>query len=82
VVQQQAAAGNTCNPSDATWSTAVTGPDGVAAAGTAPAGTTASPAGNYVFGGSGGISSSPGSTLTVGVDTITIDAVTGFVQEQ
>lgn len=82
VVQQQAAAGNTCNTADATWSTAVSGADGVAAAGTAPSGTTASPTGNYVFSGSGAISSSPGATLTVGVNTITIDAVSGFVQEQ
>lgn len=82
VVQQQAAAGNTCNSADTTWSTPVVGPDGVAAAGTAPSGTSASPTGNYVFSGSGAISSSPGATLTVGVNTITIDAVTGFVQEQ
>jgi MSHA pilin protein MshC len=82
VVQQQAASGNTCNTSDTTWSTPVVGTDGVAAAGTAPAGTTASPTGAYVFNGSGALSSSPGSTLTVGVNTITIDALTGYIQEQ
>jgi MSHA pilin protein MshC len=80
-VQQQAASGNTCNPNDTSWSTPVVGPDGAAVAGTAPNNVSASPAGLYVFSGSGALSSAPATTLTVGAATITIDAQTGFVQE-
>jgi len=42
---------------------------------------SASPAGLYVFSGSGALSSAPATALTVGAATITIDAQTGFVQE-
>jgi MSHA pilin protein MshC len=79
-VAQQAASGNTCNPSDTTWSTAVVGMDGQAISGTAPAGITVSPTGVFVFNGSGALSSSPATSLTVGTDTITLDATTGYVQ--
>jgi MSHA biogenesis protein MshO len=58
-VQQQAASGNTCNPNDTSWSTPVVGPDGAAVAGTAPNNVSASPAGLYVFSGSGALSSAP-----------------------
>jgi MSHA pilin protein MshC len=81
-VQQQAAAGNTCNPSDATWSTPVVGLDGAAVQGSAPANVSASPIGAYVFSGSGALSAAPATSLSVGTATITIDAQTGFVQVQ
>jgi MSHA pilin protein MshC len=77
---QQAASGNTCNPSDSTWSTAVVGIDGQALSGTAPTGITVSPTGVFVFNGSGGLTSSPATSLAIGSDTITIDATTGYVQ--
>lgn len=82
VVQQQAAAGNTCNANDSTWSTPVVALDGAVVQGTAPAGVTASPTGSFVFTGSGALSASPGTSLAVGPYTISIDATTGFVQVQ
>jgi MSHA pilin protein MshC len=79
---QQAAAGNRCNTTDSTWSTPVVSPDGAALQGTAPNGTTASPAGNFQFDAEGKLSAAPGTTLTIGSHAITIDAATGFVQVQ
>jgi MSHA pilin protein MshC len=76
---QQAVSGNTCNPSDTTWSTAVVGIDGQAVRGTAPTGITVSPTGVFVNG-SGGLTSSPATSLAIGTDTITVDATTGYVQ--
>jgi len=81
-VAQQAAAGNTCNPSDAAWSTPVVGPDGAKIADTAPSGVTTSPTGAWVFSGSGVLSSAPATSLSVGTHTITIDSTTGYVQVQ
>jgi MSHA pilin protein MshC len=81
-VAQQAALGNSCNPSDATWSTHVAGIDGQTVSGTAPSGVTVSPTGVFVFSGSGALTASPGSTLTVGAGAITIDPITGYVQVQ
>jgi prepilin-type N-terminal cleavage/methylation domain-containing protein len=79
---QQAAAGNTCLASDATWSTPVLGIDGSILQGSAPANTAASPVGVYQFDAQGRLTSSPGTTVTIGARTITIDAGTGFVQVQ
>jgi MSHA pilin protein MshC len=79
-VAQQAASGNNCNPSDTTWSTVVVGIDGQAVSNTAPNGVTASPTGVFVFGGGGALTSSPGTTLTIGADSIAIDPITGYVQ--
>jgi MSHA pilin protein MshC len=79
-VAQQAASGNSCNPSDVTWSTPVVGIDGQTASGSAPSGVTASPTGVFVFSGSGALTASPATTLTVGVDSITVDPITGYVQ--
>jgi MSHA pilin protein MshC len=81
-VLQQAAAGNTCNPTDTTWSTQVLGLDGEAVAGSAPSTASASPLGLYVFNGSGALSAAPATTISVGAATISIDAQTGFVQVQ
>lgn len=79
---QQAASGNTCLASDATWSTPVVGIDGSVLQGSAPANTNASPVGVFQFDTQGRLASSPGTTVTVGARTITIDAGTGFVQVQ
>ena len=79
---QQTASGNRCNPADTTWATPVVGPDGATLQGAAPNGTTVSPAGNFQFDAEGKLSASPGTTLTIGTHSITIDAGTGFVQVQ
>lgn len=76
---QQAASGNTCNPADTTWSTAVIGIDGTAILGSAPAGTVASPTGIFQFDDQGRLSSSPGTTVIVGSRTVVIDAGSGLV---
>jgi MSHA pilin protein MshC len=79
---QQAASGNTCNPADTSWSTPLLGADGSPIQGSAPANTTASPAGAYQFDSQGRLSSSPGTTITVGTHTLTIVQGTGLVQMQ
>lgn len=79
---QQAAAGNTCNTADTTWSTAVIGADGSSIQNNAPTGTTASPAGIYQFDTQGRLVASPGTSITVGARTITIVAGSGLVQVQ
>ncbi|MBS0399259.1 MAG: type II secretion system protein [Proteobacteria bacterium] len=79
---QQAPSGNACNPLDASWSTPLLGPDGTAIAGSAPSGITTTPAGTFQFDAQGRLSASPGTTLTVGARTLTLDAGTGFVQVQ
>jgi MSHA pilin protein MshC len=73
VVAQQAASGNSCNPSDTTWSTPVIAADG------AP---TASPTGTYQFDDQGRLTGNSSTTLIVGARTITIVPGTGFVQVQ
>jgi MSHA pilin protein MshC len=82
VAAQQAASGNTCNAGDTTWTTAVYGPDGIAIAGTAPSTTTVSPVGAFRFNDQGQLTSSPGTTLTIGARAITIVPGTGLVQVQ
>jgi MSHA pilin protein MshC len=79
---QQAAAGNTCAAADITWSTPLLGADGSPILDSAPANTTASPVGAFQFDTQGRLSSSPGTTITVGTHTITIVAGTGLVQVQ
>lgn len=79
---QQAAVANACNSSDTTWSTPVLGADGTALSGSAPSGTAATPTGVYTFNGRGSLSSQPGTTITVGSRSVTIDAVTGLVLVQ
>jgi prepilin-type N-terminal cleavage/methylation domain-containing protein len=82
VATQQAASGNACNLSDTTWPTPVLSADGSAIQDTAPANTTAAPIGVFQFDTQGGLSSSPGATITVGTHTLTIIAGTGLVQVQ
>jgi MSHA pilin protein MshC len=77
---QQAASGNACDTADATWPTAVIGADGTAIAGSAPSGTTASPAGTFQFDAQGRLAASPAPTIAIGGRSITIDANTGLVQ--
>jgi len=79
---QQAASGNSCNPADTTWSTAVLAADGSPVQGSAPSGTAASPAGVFQFDDQGRLNSSPATSISVGTHTITIVAGTGLVQVQ
>ena len=79
---QQAASGNSCNTADTTWATPVLGADGSPIAGTAPANTTASPTGTFQFDTNGALAASPGTTLTIGSRTLTIDAGSGLVTVQ
>jgi MSHA pilin protein MshC len=82
VANQQAAAGNACNAASSTYSTSLLGADGSAISGTAPSGITATPTGTFLFDTQGRLTSSPGTTLTVGSRTITIVSGTGFVRVQ
>jgi MSHA pilin protein MshC len=79
---QQAASGNACLASDNTWTTPLLANDGTTLQGSAPSGTTASPTGVYQFDTQGRLASSPGTTITVGARSITIDAGSGFVRVQ
>ncbi len=79
---QQAASGNTCNPADTSWSTPLIGADGSPLADSAPASTYASPIGSFQFDTQGRLTSSPGTTITVGTHTITLDPGTGLIQVQ
>jgi type II secretory pathway pseudopilin PulG len=79
---QQAGASNVCNLSDTTWPTPVLGADGVAIADSAPSGESVSPTGTFTFNTQGGLSSQPGTTITVGTRTVTIDPVSGLVLVQ
>jgi len=79
---QQASAGNTCIAADTSWSTPLLGADGSAIQDTAPANTAVGPTGAFQFDTQGRLSSSPGTTITVGTHTITIVAGTGLVQVQ
>jgi MSHA pilin protein MshC len=78
-VAQQAATGNTCNTGDTTWSTPVIGLNQAAVADSAPSGVVASPTGNFQFSGSGALTTSPATTLSIGTHTLTIDPITGLV---
>jgi MSHA pilin protein MshC len=77
---QQAAAGNTCNPADTSWSTPIESADGSAVADSAPANESVSPTGIFRFDDQGRLASSPATTITVGTHTITIVAGTGLVE--
>jgi MSHA pilin protein MshC len=77
---QQAASGNACNPADASWSMPIESADGSVIAGTAPTNESVAPVGTFQFDDQGRLTSSPGTTITVGTHTITIVAGTGLVQ--
>ena len=79
---QQASSGNACNPADTSWSTPLIGADGSAIQDSAPANTSASPTGTFQFDTQGRLTSSPGTTITVGTHTITLVAGTGLTQVQ
>lgn len=78
----QAAAGNTCNPADTSWSTPILSADGSVIQDAAPANTTAAPTGVFQFDAQGRLSSSPATTVSVGTHTLTIIAGSGLVQVQ
>lgn len=88
--QQQSATGNTCNTASVTWTTPILRPDGSALSGTAPSNTSpaAGALGNYTFDGTGKATSLPATSIAISntqtaqVRTITIDALTGYIQVQ
>jgi MSHA pilin protein MshC len=79
---QQAASGNQCNSADTTWSTPLISGDGSAIQGSTPSSTTVSPVGIFQFDTQGRLTASPGTTITIGTRSITIDAGSGFVRVQ
>lgn len=78
-LEQQAASGNRCNPSDNSWPIQVLLPDGQAAAGTAPAGITLSPATTYNVDGLGQTSLGSDLNVSVGGMNLTVQAESGYV---
>jgi MSHA pilin protein MshC len=88
--QQQAASGNTCNTLSVAWTTPILRPDGSALAGTAPSNTTpsAGSVGNYTFDGTGKPTTVPSASIVVSntqtavTRTISVDALTGYIQVQ
>ena len=79
---QQAASGNQCNAADTTWSTPLLGGDGDTIQGSTPASTSVSPTGIFQFDTQGRLTASPGTTITIGTRSISIDAGSGFVRVQ
>ena len=88
--QQQAASGNTCNTASASWTTPILRPDGSALAGTAPSNTSPAAAalGTYTFDGTGKPTAVPATSVAISntqtsvTRTISIDALTGYIQVQ
>jgi len=88
--QQQAASGNTCNTASSSWTTPILRPDGSALSGTASANTSPALAalGAYTFDGTGKPTSMPGSSIAISntqtsvTRTVSIDALTGYIQVQ
>jgi prepilin-type N-terminal cleavage/methylation domain-containing protein len=77
---QQATLNNSCNPADTSWSTPVLSADGSSVQDTAPTQSSAGPTGTFQFDGQGRLTASPGTSITVGTHTITIDPGSGLVQ--
>lgn len=78
-LRQQAASGNTCDPADTSWSSAVRGPDGRTLAGAVPDGVAVDVDTAYVFDPQGRLESGSPATFTVGGRRLSIDAGSGFV---
>jgi len=78
---QQAASGNHCDASSASWPTVVTNADGQQIVGTVPGGVTTS-AFSLTFGPDGLLASGGGTSITVGARTLVISAVSGYAEVQ
>lgn len=78
---QQAASGNHCDASSASWSIAVTNADGQPIAGSVPAGVTTS-AFTLTFGPDGLLLGGGGISVPVGPRTLAISVVSGYAEVQ
>lgn len=76
---QQAAAGNRCDPNDTSWSSAIVLPDGRSLQGTAPAGTTTTPAVTIVFDALGATNLGADQTITIGGLSLIVHAASGYI---
>ncbi len=79
-LSQQAPQAGHCDPADAAFPVAVMLPHGQPAAGTAPQGISAAPAGTIVYDALGRTNLGADATLTVGSRTLTIQADSGLVR--
>ena len=79
-LKQQVAAGNRCDPADATWAVSVMMPDGQAAAGSTPAGITLAPVTTFQLDGLGQTNLGSDLTVTVGALSLTVQAESGYVE--
>ena len=78
-LKQQAASGGRCNPADNSWSVQVLMPDGQDAAGTSPASVTLGPVTTYEIDGLGQTNLGGDLTVTVGAQSMTVQAESGYV---
>jgi len=78
-LKQQAASGNRCDPADSSWAVSVLMPDGLAAAGSAPAGITLGPVTTFELDGLGQTDLGSDLTVTVGALSMTVQAESGYV---
>lgn len=78
-LNQQAAAGNRCDPADSTWSVPVLLPDGQPAAGSTPSGITLGPVTTYQVDALGQTDLGADLTVTVGGQSLTVQAESGYV---
>jgi MSHA pilin protein MshC len=78
-LKQQLASGNRCNPADNTWPVQVLLPDGQAASGTAPGSVTLGPPTTYELDGLGQTNLGSDLTVTVGAQSLTVQAESGYI---
>jgi MSHA pilin protein MshC len=78
-LHQQAQSGNTCDPDDSSWTTAVRGPDGRAATGVVPEDVVVAVNTAFVFDPLGRLESGSPASFEVGGRRLSIDAGSGFV---
>ncbi len=76
---QQAVLVNRCDPADVSWAVPVLLPDGLAAAGTTPAGVTLGPVVTYEFDGLGQTDLGADLTVNIGAWSLIVQAQSGYV---
>lgn len=79
LAEQQQALGGRCDPADSSWGQPVRLADGSTVSGTAPAGVSAAPAVNIVFGALGTTALGADQLISVGPFTLTVQAASGYV---
>ena len=77
--RQQAASNNRCDTTDSSWTTPIMLPDGRLLEGTAPTGSTASPALTLVFNGLGTTDLGANQTVSVAGRNVVIHAASGYI---